>query len=154
MGGLIDLPFFFNNRMIKLSNTSNTQTISFIPREYTSGRTYTIKIRSKSENREIFSATTTSFGSQSYYQTYEDVFTGLAEDNFYTLTITSPTEVVFKDMIFCTDQFPNYEIWNQVERKFGTADWNWNSTPEDAEYSVNKGKYTSIQTDNEFIYYE
>jgi len=111
--------------MIILQESGSSQTINFIPREYTSGTTYTVKIVNESTNAEVYNENVTSFTENLYYKQHSDTFS-LKEDTFYLLTITS-SEVVFKDKIFCTNQTVT-------------------------DYSVNEAEYTPHTTDNEFIF--
>lgn len=116
--------------MIVLQSSTNSQTFSFIPREYTQGNTYTIKMINESSNTEVFSATTTAFTEVDYYYQYTDSFVlnnkTLEENTMYMLEIKNGNDVVFKDKVFCTNQ---------------------NVTT----YSVNKDVYTSNTTANDFI---
>lgn len=111
--------------MIILEESASSQTIRFIPRSYTSGTTYTIKINNETTNKEVFSQTTTSFTSNDYYYEYSNTFT-LKEDTYYTLEITDSSGVVFRDKVFCTNQTIS-------------------------SYSVNNNAYTVQSDDNEFI---
>ena len=111
--------------MIILQESGSSQTINFIPREYTSGTTYTVKIVNESTNAEVYNEDTTSFTENLYYYQHSDTFS-LKEDTFYMLTITS-SEIVFKDKIFCTNQTVT-------------------------DYSVNEAEYTPHTTENEFIF--
>jgi hypothetical protein len=111
--------------MIILQESGSSQTINFIPREYTSGTTYTVKIVNESTNAEVYNEDVTSFTENLYYYQYSDTFS-LKEDTFYLLTITS-SEIVFKDKIFCTNQTVT-------------------------DYSVNEAEYTPHTTENEFIF--
>ena len=45
--------------MIILQKSTGSQTFSFIPRSYTSGLTYTIKITNETTNKEVFSQNNT-----------------------------------------------------------------------------------------------
>ncbi len=127
------LPFFIitNSRniyciyMIVLQKSTDSQTFSFIPRSYTSGLTYTIKITNETTNKEVFNQTTTSFTANDYYNQYSNTFT-LVEDTFYILEITQGSELIFRDKIFCTNQ---------------TVD----------SYSINNSAYTEQSVANEFI---
>tara|TARA_R110000796_G_scaffold148423_1_gene265306 strand:- start:66 stop:422 length:357 start_codon:yes stop_codon:yes gene_type:complete len=116
--------------MVILQSSTNNQTFSFIPREYTAGTTYTIKMKDESSNSEAFSATTTTFTAVDYYYQYSDAFVlnnkTLKENTMYMLEIKDGNNVVFKDKVFCTNQ---------------------NVTT----YSVNKDVYTSNTTANNFI---
>lgn len=112
--------------MIILQESESSQTINFIPREYTEGTTYTVKITNESTNSDVYNQDVTSFTENLYYYQHADTFS-LKENTFYLLTITA-TDVVFKDKIFCTNQ---------------TA----------TSYSVNDSEYTIHETDtNEFIF--
>ena len=111
--------------MIILQESGSSQTINFIPREYTNGTTYTVKIVNESTNAEVYNSDVTSFNENLYYYQHSDTFS-LKEDTYYLLTITS-SEVVFKDKIFCTNQTVS-------------------------SYSVNESEYTPHSTDNEFIF--
>lgn len=125
LDNLTDLYFFYYIYMIILEESGSAQTFNFIPRSYTSGVTYTIKINNESTNKEIFSATSTSFTAVDYYFQYSNTF-NLKEDTFYTLEITDPSGVVFKDKIFCTNQVIST-------------------------YSINNNAYTINSDANEFI---
>jgi len=111
--------------MIVLQKSASDQTFSFIPRSYTSGTTYTIKIINETTNKEVYSDTTTSFTLVDYYYQHTDTFT-LLEDTLYTLEITAGSDVIYRDKIFCTNQTVS-------------------------SYSVNNNEYTEQSQDNEFI---
>ena len=66
--------------MIILEESNSSQTIKFIPREYTSGTTYTIIIKDELKNTEAFNDTTTSFTLVDYYYSYSNTFS-LKEDS-------------------------------------------------------------------------
>ena len=61
--------------MTILQSSTDSQTINFIPREYTAGTTYTISIKDETTNKEVFSSTTTTFTALDYYFQYSSVFT-------------------------------------------------------------------------------
>ena len=113
--------------MIILQNTSSSQTINFIPREYeTSGSNiYNISIINETTNKSVYDVDTNSFTALDYYYQYSAVFT-LVEDTFYTLTIKKSGNVIYKDKIFCTNQTVST-------------------------YSVNNNEYEEQETTNEFI---
>ena len=115
--------------MITLQESGNSQTFSFIPRSYSNSNTYTIDIVSESQNKSIYSATTSTFTLVDYYYQYSAIFSNLKQDNFYMLTISHGTSVVFKDKIFCTNQ--------SVQ-----------------DYTVNNNEYTEVTSTNEFVFYE
>ena len=89
--------------MTILQSSTDSQTFNFIPREYTSGTTYTILIKDETTNTEVFSSTATTFTALDYYFQYSSVFT-LVENTMYMLEIKDGNNVVFKDKIFCTNQ--------------------------------------------------
>ena len=111
--------------MTILQSSTDSQTINFIPREYTEGTTYTITIKDETTNTEVFNSTETIFTALDYYYQYSSVFT-LVENTMYMLEIKDGTNVTFKDKIFCTNQ---------------------NVTT----YSVNKNEYTENTIANDFI---
>lgn len=112
---LTKLTLFYCIYMIILQSSTNSQTFSFIPREYTQGTTYTIKIKNESTNTEVFSSTTTTFTEVDYYYQYSSIFT-LVEDTMYMLEINNSSETVFKDKIFCTNQ--NVTTYNVHKNEF------------------------------------
>ena len=111
--------------MTILQSSTDSQTINFIPREYTSGTTYTILIKDETTNKEVFSSTATTFTSLDYYLQYSSVFT-LVKNTMYMLEIKDGNNVTFKDKIFCTNQ----TVTN---------------------YSVNNNEYEPQETTNDFI---
>jgi len=111
--------------MIVLQKSNDSQTFSFIPRSYTQGTTYTIKITNETTNTEVYSSTSTSFVSNDYYYQHSDTFS-LVEDTTYNLEIKAGNELIFRDKIFCTNQTIS-------------------------SYSVNNNAYTENSDDNDFI---
>jgi hypothetical protein len=111
--------------MIVLQKSTSNQTFSFIPRSYTAGTTYTIKITNEVTNTEAYSDTTTSFTAEDYYYQYTDTFT-LVEDTTYVLEITAGSDLIYRDKIFCTNQTLS-------------------------SYSVHNNEYTEHSEDNEFL---
>jgi hypothetical protein len=111
--------------MIILESSSSSQTFNFIPRSYTSGITYTIKIINETTNKEVYSDTATSFTEDKYYYQYSGIFT-LVQDTYYNLEITAASGVIFRDRIFCTNQ---------------TVD----------SFTINNSQYTVNSENNEFI---
>ena len=89
--------------MTILQSTTDSQTLNFIPREYTAGTTYTISIKDETTNTEVFTSTATAFTALDYYFQYSSVFT-LVENTMYMLEIKDGANVIFKDKIFCTNQ--------------------------------------------------
>jgi len=111
--------------MIVLQKSTGNQTFSFIPRSYTDGTTYTIKLTNETTNKEAYNDTTTSFTEEDYYYQHTDVFT-LVEDTYYALEITAGSDLIYRDKVFCTNQTIS-------------------------SYSINNGAYTEHSQDNEFI---
>ena len=111
--------------MIILQKSSSEQTFNFIPRSYTEGTTYTIKINNETTNKEAYSSTATTFTSVDYYYQHSDTFT-LVEDTFYTLEIKEGDNVIFRDKIYCTNQSVST-------------------------FSINNNQYTVNTENNEFI---
>lgn len=111
--------------MIILQKSTGSQTINFIPRSYTAGLTYTIKITDETTSKEIFSGTSTSFTANDYYYQYSSTFT-LKEDTMYNLEIKQGSTLIFRDRVFCTNQTIS-------------------------SYSINDSAYTEHSQTNEFI---
>lgn len=122
---ITNLVVFYYYNMIILQNTSDSQTFNFIPRSYTDGLTYAIKIINETTNKNVYNSTATSFTSVDYYYQHSDTFT-LVEDNFYTIEITQSDNVIFRDKIYCTNQTIS-------------------------SYSINNDQYTVNSETNEFI---
>ena len=112
--------------MIVLQESGSAQNIDFIPRQFTLGASYTVKIKDETKNKEVYSQATTSISQNLYFNRYNAVFP-VKQDIYYMLTILSGTNEIFKDKIFCTNQtdLPHY--------------------------TVNSGEYITNASDNEFI---
>ena len=111
--------------MIILQKSNSNQNIDFIPREYTEGTSYSVKIYNETTNKNIYSSDVTSFTSNLYYYRHTDTFT-LVEDTMYRLEIKDGNTTVYRDKIFCTNQTIS-------------------------SYSINNGQYTEHSQENEFI---
>ena len=109
--------------MIILKEQETAQTFSFIPREL---KATTIVLRNETTGSETNIAA--DFFLSDYYLTTTTIF-DLKENTFYNLTIKNGANIVYKDIIFCTNQ------------------------PNDT-YTVNKNQYVANVTNNEFIIYE
>ncbi len=139
--------------MIVLESGSTSQTFRFIPREYTDSieQIYNVSIFSESENKEVYSQDTATFGSNDYYKNYTGIF-NLLEDNFYILTIKKNSDIIFKDKVFCTNQLAQQpEFWNTGDFVWDLNFGTWNTTPQEKKYSVNENNYTKHSSNNEFI---
>ena len=112
--------------MTILENSGSAQTISFIPRSWTDGSTYTVEIFNETTNKRVFQDTSATFTELDYYNQYETTFTGLTEDTMYNIEVKDDSGVIFKDKLFCTNQTVST-------------------------YSVNNNEYTVQSEDNEFI---
>ena len=132
LGG-IRLPFFLTKTdvfyyiyMIILQESASSQTIKFIPREWTSGATYRFKIQDEMKNKNVYNQTTTSVTDNLYFKEYSATFS-LKEGVTYTLTVQNNSdEIIYRDKIFCTNQTVTT-------------------------HSVNDGIYTTVSSTNEFI---
>jgi hypothetical protein len=113
--------------MVILEESGSEQTIKFIQREWVSGASYTVNIVDETQNKNVYSEATTSITEDKYYNSYSGTFSNLKEGIYYTLSILSGGDVVYKDKIYCTNQ---------------------SDLPA---YSINNDVYTTNDTDNEFI---
>lgn len=112
--------------MTIIENSGSAQTISFIPRSWTDGDTYTVEIENETTNTQVYQDASATFTEVDYYNQYEATFTGLTEDTMYNLVIKDGSDIIFKDKLFCTNQTIST-------------------------YSVNNNEYTVQSEDNEFI---
>lgn len=113
--------------MKKLTTSTSSQTLSFIPRVYVSSAT--MKIRDEVKNTTTSSAVSLTHALG--YSSLSHAFS-LAEGKYYELTILSGSNVIYRDKIFCTDQ---------------TIDQDTNSY-----YTINESQYTQEDSyDNEYI---
>jgi len=78
--------------MIILQESGSSQNIDFIPRSFTSGRSYSVSIVNEVSNKEIHSATTTGITSNLYFNRYSAVF-ATKQDIFYNITIKDGSTV-------------------------------------------------------------
>ena len=113
--------------MIILQDTDSSRTISFIPRSYSSTETYTVNVKSETENKLVYTQDHTGdFSLVKYYRQLSAIF-DLKQDNFYTIEIKdSSNNIIYRDKIFCTNQTI-------------------------LDYSVNNGNYVTHSSNNEFI---
>lgn len=100
--------------MIVLQESASAQTLKFILREFESGTSYNITIVNELTNSEVYNEDTTSITSNLYYNEFTGTFT-LKENNYYTLTIKSGLDVIYKDKIYCTNQTISDFTVNQNE---------------------------------------
>tara|TARA_R110000803_G_scaffold1489_1_gene4815 strand:+ start:180 stop:515 length:336 start_codon:yes stop_codon:yes gene_type:complete len=109
--------------MIILTTSVNAQELKFIPREYVAS---SIVITDQDTNTPV-TYTGVTFTTDRYYLKGDVIFSPkLIEGRFYTLKILNGTTVVYRDMIFCTDQTIST-------------------------YSINDGVYTKHETTNEYV---
>mgnify|MGYP001220409882 FL=1 len=109
--------------MIILTTSANAQQLKFIPREYTAS---SIIITDQDTNTPVTYSGLT-FTTNSYYLQGNVTFSPLLnEGRFYTLKVLNGTNVVYRDMIFCTDQTIST-------------------------YTINKDVYTEHATTNEYV---
>lgn len=108
--------------MIILKTQATAQTFKFIPREYAAT---SIIITDEDENTSV--TYLSSFSVNKYYLETTITFNPvLREGTFYTLEVLNGTKIVYRDMIFCTDQALST-------------------------YSINDGQYKEHATTNEYI---
>jgi|TARA_R110000772_G_scaffold13275_1_gene39591 hypothetical protein len=109
--------------MIILTTSANAQLLKFIPREYLAN---SIVITDQDTNTPVTYSGLT-FTTNSYYLQGNVTFSPLlVEGRFYTLKVFNGTSVVYRDMIFCTDQVVST-------------------------YSINDGVFTEHVTTNEYV---
>ena len=94
-----------------LKTTTDTQTLKYIPREYTGAVTISVTNRNTKEVITFSTSATTESG----YEVVDYNF-NLTEGTFYTYEVGSNSVedyVVHRGQIFCTDQtdFDNYEMF-------------------------------------------
>jgi hypothetical protein len=109
--------------MIILRKQNTAQSLTFIPRVMSAN---TIVLRNQTTSEETTISAT--FSLSSYYLTTTTIF-DLDENTFYNLTIKNGANIVYKDIIFCTNQ------------------------PNDT-YTVNQNQYVANVTNNEYKIYE
>ena len=115
--------FIKKESMIILTTTAVAQQLKFIPREYTAS---SIVITDQDTNTPV-TYTGLTFTTDRYYLQGNVIFNPiLVEGRFYTLKVFNGTSVVYRDMIFCTDQAIST-------------------------YSINDGVYTKHETTNEYV---
>lgn len=113
--------------MIKLTTSTDAQTIKVIPRSYATS--VSMVFRDDSTNTSV--TYTSSATTDKNHLVISESLT-LTEGRFYDLTIKEGTSVIYKDKVFCTDQ---------------TVDQDTNNY-----YLVNQGEYTTETTyDNDYI---
>lgn len=127
--------------MIHLITSASDQTISILPREYTTS--VVVMLRDDSTNDSTYIELPTSVVNGNYLD-ITSVFT-LVEGRFYDLVVykvevgyvlanLTDLDVIYKDKIFCTSQ---------------SVDQNTNTF-----YSPNVGEFTEQSANNDFIIYE
>jgi|TARA_R110000851_G_scaffold146576_1_gene286255 hypothetical protein len=110
--------------MIILTTSATSQELKFIPREYAATG---FELTDQDTNTPV-TYTGLTFTKDRYYLKGNVVFSPLLiEGRFYTIKIfNGATNVVYRDMIFCTDQAIST-------------------------YSINDGVYTKHETTNEYV---
>ena len=113
--------------MIKLTTSTDAQTIKVIPRSYATN----VSMVFRDDSTNTSDTYSTSATTDKDHLVISESLT-LTEGRFYDLTIKEGTSVIYKDKVFCTDQ---------------TVDQDTNNY-----YSVNQGEYTTETTyDNDYI---
>jgi DNA gyrase/topoisomerase IV subunit B len=109
--------------MIILTTSASAQQLKFIPREYVAS---SIVITDQDTNTPV-TYTGVTFTTDRYYLKGNVTFNPvLIEGRFYTLEILNGASIVYRDMIFCTDQTKSI-------------------------YSINDGVYIKHETTNEYV---
>ena len=108
--------------MIILRTDATAQTFKFIPREYTAT---SLVLTDEDQNKSVTYNPT--FTKTKYYlQTSVTFSPVLKEGTFYTLEVLNGSSIIYRDIIFCTDQTLST-------------------------YSINDGQFTEHETTNEYI---
>ena len=108
--------------MIILKTDATAQTFKFIPREYTAT---SLVLTNEDQNTSVTYNPT--FTKTKYYlQTSVTFSPFLKEGTFYTLEVLNGSSIIYRDIIFCTDQALST-------------------------YSINDGQFTEHETTNEYI---
>lgn len=103
-------PFFVKKRkMIKLEQTTDNQTISFIPRYHVVDAQYNIKITTEGEGEVIHDATVTGLTAEKYWYQYTSAF-NFKLDTTYHLEITEGENLIYQDRILVTNQSGSYSV--------------------------------------------
>jgi len=109
--------------MIILTTSTNAQELKFIPREYLAS---SIVITDQDTNKPVTYAGLT-FTIDRYYLKGNVTFSPvLIEGRFYTIKVLNGSSIVYRDMIFCTDQAVST-------------------------YTINKDVYVKNVTTNEYV---
>ena len=109
--------------MIILTTSVNAQELKFIPREYLAS---SIVITDQDTNTPVTYAGLT-FTTDRYYLKGNVTFSPvLIEGRFYTIKVLNGSSIVYRDMIFCTDQAVST-------------------------YTINKDVYVKNATTNEYV---
>lgn len=105
-----------------LKETTDPQTLRFIPRSFVSAVDLVIKNENTQVETTFTNLTATKVGG---YLGVTEVF-DLDEDTFYSFRVYSATEDIYRGKIFCTNQNPD-------------------------EYSINNGEYLERDNKKEYI---
>ena len=128
-----------------LLETTDSQTLSFVPRVYASSVNYIITNETTNTSVTVTDKATTSV---SGLLQIPAVF-NLESDVFYELEVydASSYDLIYKDKIFCTNQFSTVLLFNPGLFAPGLF--------VGSEYSINNATYTSdVNYDNQYIIYE
>ena len=106
--------------MIILQETLSSQEFKIIPRVYLAD---SMILKNETTNTSVTIAITPTL--DRYFMVIDEVL-DLVQDNYYTFTVLNDTDIVYKGIIFCTNQTI-------------------------ADYSVNYNEYIANDTDNDFI---
>lgn len=106
--------------MIILQETLSSQEFKIIPRVYLAD---SMILKNETTNTSVTIAIIPTL--DRYFMVIDEVL-DLVQDNYYTFTVLNDTDIVYKGIIFCTNQTIS-------------------------DYSVNYNEYIANDTDNDFI---
>ncbi len=123
--------------MIVLRESTSAQNISFIPRVDN-----VTSIVLKNETTQVETTyTISSFTTSTYYLVLNEILT-LTEDTFYNMVAYNGSAEVYRDRIYCTNQFNNSNL---------NIDFSIPLNSVEKTYSLNKDKFKYQTTTNEYI---
>ena len=133
-----------------LNNGVSSQTISIIPRKYSTN--LTVYLRDNSTNEEV-SYNITGVVDNNYLD-ISSVFS-LVDGRFYDLRVEDSYEVIYKDKVFCTNQVVSQISYS--ERVFNDGGTLERSSclqtfiDNNGYYSINQDEYTQHASNNNYI---
>ena len=117
-----------------LTTSSSAQNIDVIPRSFLS--TYTLKVQDEAANDEIFNGSVSASSITNARRLSVTFSPILKEGRFYTMTLLSGSDVVYKDKIFCTDQTINQANNNYYDINSGEYDFDDTAASHSNDYII------------------